>query len=590
MDFVEHLKSSVDIVKVIGEYVRLRRAGSGPRYVGLCPFHTERTPSFSVHQTHQYFKCFGCGLGGDVIRFVMEIERLSFYEALKLLAERHGIPMPRQEYSDAETRLRAALYQMHEIAARVFRGNLEGPAGGEARRYLAARGVGGDVAAEFGLGLADRSGSDLVRRFEREGFSPEQMEASGLVLRREGGGFYDRFRGRLMFPIHSESGKIIAFAGRALSPADEPKYMNSPETPIYRKSHVLYNLHRAKDAIRREDRSILVEGYMDVIGLEASGVRGVVASCGTALTAAQVRLLRRHSENIVLSFDPDAAGGAAAERSIQVLLEEGLRVRVLDLEGDLDPDEFVRRAGPEAYRQRLAKAPGYFYWLADRARARYDVRTPEGRAGALRLLLPAVQRVPDRLERAAIASEIAAHLGVETGLLVEHFRKAAIQRNEQAMREAAEPVRPLEKILLNALLASAEIRQEILPQLRSALVVERFVTARIFQALLALCGEGEDRFSFAALEGRLEERERELLASVIFADEVGEEACSLEQARACLERLVTEERAAQRAALRARVREAERAGDLAEALRLTEELSRLEATQRRTEPGASVVQ
>ncbi len=589
MDFVEHLKASVDIVKVVGEYVRLRRAGSGPRYVGLCPFHTERTPSFSVHQTHQYFKCFGCGMGGDVIRFVMEIERLSFHEALKWLAERHGIPMPRREYSDAETRLRAALYQMHEIAARVFRANLEGPAGSDARSYLAGRGVSADVAAEFGLGLADRSGSDLVRRFEREGFSAEQMEASGLVLRREGGGFYDRFRGRLMFPIHNESGKLIAFAGRALSSADEPKYINSPETPIYRKSHVLYNLHRAKDAIRREDRSILVEGYMDVIGLEAAGVRSAVASCGTALTASQVRLLRRHSENIVLSFDPDAAGGAAAERSIQVLLEEGMRVRVLDLEGDLDPDEFVRRAGPQAYRERLARAPGYFYWLADRARARYDVRTPEGRAGALRFLLPAVQRVPDRLERAAIASEIAAQLGVETGLLVEHFRKAAIQRSERAMQDAVEPVRAVEKMLLNALLSSAEVRKEIVPRLRSMALVERFVTAPIFRALFALCGE-EDRFSFAALEGRLEERERELLASVIFADEVGEEAYSLEQARACLERLMAQERAAERAALRARVREAERAGDLAEALRLTEELSRLEKAERRPEPGASVVQ
>ncbi|MCS6953551.1 MAG: DNA primase [Bryobacterales bacterium] len=589
MDFVEHLKSSLDIVKVIGEYVRLKRAGSGPRYVGLCPFHTEKTPSFSVHQGHQFYKCFGCGAGGDVIRFVMEIERLSFFEALKLLAERYGIPMPQREYSDAETRLRAAVYRMHEIAAQVFRGHLEGPEGAEARRYLESRGVDPGIAAEFGLGLADRSGTDLVRRFEREGFSAEQMDASGLVLRREGGGFYDRFRGRLMFPIHSESGKVIAFAGRALSAEDEPKYMNSPETPIYRKSHVLYNLHRAKDAIRRLDRSILVEGYMDVIGLEAAGVRGVVASCGTALTASQVRLLRRHSENVVVNFDPDAAGGAAAERSIQVLLEEGLRVRVLELEDGLDPDEFVRRAGAEAYGDRLTKAPGYFYWLADRARAKYDVRTAEGRAGALRFLLPAVHRVSDRLERAAIASEIAAHLGVETGLLVEHFRKAAVQRSDQPLRQAVEPVRPVEKILLNALLASEEARRELIPQLRGMRQVAHFVTGRIFQALFALAESGQ-AFSFAALEGRLEERDRELLASVIFADETGEEACSLEQARACVARLAAEERAAQRAALRARVREAERAGDLAEALRLTEELNRLERSERRSGTVAGVVQ
>lgn len=589
MDFVEHLKSSLDIVKVIGEYVRLKRAGSGPRYVGLCPFHTEKTPSFSVHQTHQFYKCFGCGAGGDVIRFVMEIERLSFYEALKLLAERYGIPMPQREYSDAETRLRAAVYRMHEIAFGAFRTNLEGPAGAEARRYLEGRGVDSELAGEFGLGLADRSGNDLVRRFEREGFSPEQMEASGLVLRREGGGFYDRFRGRLMFPIHSESGKIIAFAGRALSPGDEPKYMNSPETPIYRKSHVLYNLHRARDVIRRQDRSILVEGYMDVIGLEAAGVRGVVASCGTALTASQVRLLRRHSENIVVNFDPDEAGGAAAERSIQVLLEEGMRVRVLELEGGLDPDEFVRKAGSQVYEQRVAQAPGYFYWLADRAQAKYDVRTAEGRAAALRFLLPAVHRVSDRLERAAIAAEIAAHLGLETGLLVEHFRKAAVQRSDHPLRNAVEPLRPVEKILLNSLLASEEARRELVPRLRAMPQAARFATARIFQALFALAESGEE-FSFGALEGRLEERDRELLATVIFADEAGEEACSLEQARACLERLVAEEKAARRAELRARVREAERAGDLAEALRLTEELNRIERSEGRPGAAAGVVQ
>jgi DNA primase len=300
MDFVEHLKSSVDIVKVIGEYVRLRRVGTGSRYMGLCPFHTEKTASFSVHQTHQFYKCFGCGAGGDVLKFVMEIERLSFYEALRLLADRNGIPMPkRADYSDDETRLRAAVFQMHEIAAKAFRANLNSPGGTQARKYLAKRSVSPELAEEFGLGYSDRSGQDLVRRFQREGISHEQMEASGLVLKRhDGSGFYDRFRGRLMFPIHSESGKVIAFGGRALVAEDEPKYMNSPETAIYKKGYVLYNLHRAKETIRKEDRTILVEGYMDVIGVHAAGVRGVVASCGTALTATQVKILKRHSEKI----------------------------------------------------------------------------------------------------------------------------------------------------------------------------------------------------------------------------------------------------------------------------------------------------
>jgi DNA primase len=253
MDFIEQLKSSVDIVRVVGEYVRLKRAGAGPRYTGLCPFHHEKTPSFSVHSTHQFYKCFGCGAGGDVIKFVMEIERLTFWEAVKLLAERNGIPLPRQsEHADEETRRRAALYEMHELAGRLFRELLDSPAGREARGYLERRGVSRATAEEFGLGLSDRGGQMLVRAFERAGFAHELMEQSGLVLRRnDGTGFYDRFRGRLMFPIHSESGKLIGFGGRALAEGDEPKYLNSPETPIYRKSQVLYNLNRARKAMRR---------------------------------------------------------------------------------------------------------------------------------------------------------------------------------------------------------------------------------------------------------------------------------------------------------------------------------------------------
>src|SRR6266852_1986919 len=353
MDFVEQLKSSVDIVHVIQEYVRLRKAGP-TRFSGLCPFHNEKTPSFSVHAAHQFYKCFGCGAAGDVLKFVMEMERLSFYEALKLLAERHGIPMPkRSEYSDPETKLRAALYQMHELAEEAFRANLDGPAGVETRAYLERRGVAPVTVAEFKLGYAERSGRGLVRLFEKHNFSGEQMEKSGLVVKREDGSFYDRFRHRLMFPIHNESAKIIAFGGRALDPAEQAKYLNSPETPIYRKSYVLYNLHRAKQGIRQADRVVLVEGYMDVIGVYASGVHEVVASCGTALTPHQVQAMKRHSDKIVLNFDPDAAGAKAAERSINLLLEEGMHVRILALDGGLDPDEYCKQRGAEAYLAKL---------------------------------------------------------------------------------------------------------------------------------------------------------------------------------------------------------------------------------------------
>ena len=370
MDFVEQVKSSVDIVKVVGEHVRLKKMGGTGRYQGLCPFHQEKTPSFSVHASHQYYKCFGCGVGGDVFKFVQEMERISFFEALKLLAERNGIPMPkRNEYTDPESKLRNSLFDMHEMAAQLYRQNLNGAAGSEARAYLARRGVTPALAEEFGLGVSADSWDQLTRRLQDERYTAEQLEASGLAgKRQEGSGFYDRFRGRLMFPIHNESGKVIGFGGRAMKPGDEPKYLNSPETSVYRKSFVLYNLHRAKDAMRKGEQAILVEGYMDVIGVYSAGVREVVASCGTSLTNTQVRAIKKHTDHITVNFDPDNAGANAAERSIQMLLEEGLRVRVVELEGGLDPDEYVKQNGADAYREKLKHAPGYFHWLADRTR------------------------------------------------------------------------------------------------------------------------------------------------------------------------------------------------------------------------------
>ncbi|HEY2012891.1 MAG TPA: DNA primase, partial [Bryobacteraceae bacterium] len=378
MDFAAQLKSSIDIVGVIQEYgPRLRKAGRN--YQGLCPFHNEKTPSFSVSAERQFYYCFGCHAKGDVINFVMEIEKVSFYEALKSLAERHGIPMPkRSQYADEDSKLRGAIFQMHEYAQENFRANLNGPMGEIARAYLSKRGVSPATIEQFGLGYSDRSGRALLRIFEQRDFSAAQLEDSGLVRKRDDGSFYDYFRHRLMFPIHNESGKIIGFGGRALAPDDNPKYLNSPKTPIYEKSHVLYNLHRAKGAIQKDDRVILVEGYMDAIGVTAAGFGAVVASCGTSLTSLQVQVIKRHTQKIAVNFDPDAPGANAAERSINMLLEEGMHIRIVELDGELDPDEYCKERGSAAYQERLEKAKGYLYWLADRARARYDVHTSEG--------------------------------------------------------------------------------------------------------------------------------------------------------------------------------------------------------------------
>ena len=577
MDFVEQLKSSIDIVKVIGEYVRLRRIGASGRWVGLCPFHQEKTPSFSVNQTRQFYKCFGCGVSGDALKFVMEVDGLTFPEALKLLAERNGIPMPkRTEYADAESKLRAALFDIHTIAARLFQSSLRGPQGAEARAYLARRGVSAEWIETFELGFSEPSGQTLVRRLAEERFTPELLESSGLLRKRsDGSGFYDAFRGRLMFPIHNESGKAIAFGGRAMREDDQPKYLNSPETPIYRKTSVLYNLHRAREGMRRTNRSVLVEGYMEAIGVYAAGVKEVVASCGTALTAPQVRALHRHADTVVVNFDPDAAGANAAERAIQLLLDESLHVKVLTLDGGLDPDEYVKQNGAEAYRAKLDSASGYFHWLADRARARFDMRGADGRMDAFKFLLPAVQKIPDKLERAAVASDVAGYLGVEPGLVLDQFRRAAAGRRAPAAHpQPRSNIPALERILLNALMSSEGVRAEVLPRL-SEEMTGGFLTREVFDVLRQMSAAGV-AITFSALDGRLAGSTQALLHEVAAADEMSDEPLSLEQAQACLRRLEGGLKKRQVDQLRARVKSAEREGRIDEALGWMAELSRLE--------------
>jgi DNA primase len=568
MDFVDRLKSQVRIEDVVGEYVKLRKSGPS-RYMGLCPFHNEKTPSFTVHVVHQFYKCFSCGAGGDVVKFVMEKEGLSFWEALKQLAERYGIPLPkRSQYSDEDSRQRGSAFEMHEMAQEAFRANLESAAGETARAYLARRGVTPETIAQFGLGYAERSGQALVRMFGKRNFPSAQMEQSGLVGKRDDGSFYDRFRNRLMFPIHNESGKVIGFGGRALAADDTPKYLNSPETAIYKKSYVLYNLHRAKETIRKQDRVILVEGYMDAIGVTAAGVANVVASCGTSLTAPQVQAMKRHSARIAVNFDPDAPGANAAERSIGLLLEEGMQVRIVELDGGLDPDEYCRERGAAQYQQRLDDAKGYFYWLADRARAKHDVRSSEGVVAVLNALLPAVEKVTDPLQRSAIANDLASYIGVPQGMVLDSFRKTAASRQEKPMERPKIALRHDERLLLNAILADEDVGKEIVGQLQQSDAVAGFASRRVFQAALSLVSAG-GRLSFENLHARLEEADQNLLAEAVLEGEPevtpGAVAAAMESIRRSQERGLRDQ-------IKARIREAERGGNWEEALRLAAEL------------------
>lgn len=581
MNFAEHLKSQLNIVDVVGQYVRLKRQGAGPRYVGLCPFHSEKTPSFGVHSALGYYKCFGCDAAGDVLNFVQQIESLTFPETLKLLADRYGIPMPeRERANDPEAQRRAVLHEMHEIAAETYQGYLRGANGAEARRYLESRGVSRAAMDEFRLGLSDASGQQLVGRLQR--FGAAALEESGLVSKRQEGGFYDRFRGRLMFPIHNESGKVIAFGGRALRQGDEPKYLNSPETKLYKKSTVLYNLHRAKSDARKNNQVILVEGYMDVIGVYSAGIQEVVASSGTSLAIEQVRTIKRQislqqasSGQIFLNFDPDPAGARSTEKYISLLLAEGLRVRVLEVPGGLDPDEYIQQNGADAYRKLLAQASSYFHWLADRARSKFDTRTAEGRIDAFKFIAPIIGLVKDRMDRSAIASEMAEYLRVDRSVVADVFRKhSAVARPPATSRDTHAGIAPNEKLLLSCLLASPDARSVILHFLAGSQLLTILDLRSVFEAALAIGEEGTS-FSLELLCQRVDPRLQRIVMELAFSDSPLKQEGAAEQAMSCLKALEAKAIQTQQEQLRGRIRELDREGNIAEALRLTNELDKL---------------
>lgn len=579
MDFKDQLKAQVSIVRVVGEWVKLRRA-SASRYSGLCPFHQEKSPSFSVSEDKGFYYCFGCKASGDVFKFVQEIEGVTFFEAMKLLAERNGIQMPaRRDLTDEATELRGALQGMYDLAGQHFQQMLASPAAELGRAYLHKRGLTRRAVEEFGIGFSDGGGATLLKKLQQSGFSLDQIEKSGLVRKRESGGHYDYFRNRLMFPIHNESGKLIAFGGRAIGD-EEPKYLNSPETALYTKKQVLYNLHRAKQPIRKTDYAVIVEGYMDVIGVSMAGVQNVVAPCGTALGNEQIKAIRRHSDKVVVNFDPDNAGANATERSIQLLLDEEMHVRVLALEGGLDPDEYVKANGPDLYRKRLEGAPRYFFWLADRARAKFDDGTAEGRMQGYRQLLePAITRIPNSLERLAVANEIAAYLGVDAGTIRDGFRKQeAVKRVEKAAPNPLAAISDSERTLLKGIFEDESVRRVVLEWLKPHPVLETLATRGLFKAMMALA-DGGGTWGFSELEARLKENDRALLAALILADKASEretEGFTAQQAAACLAALDQVWRKQEILRLDLQIKQAERDRDLTLAMQLMQERKRLE--------------
>jgi DNA primase len=470
--FVEEVRRAADIVRVISEVVSLKKMGTS--WKGLCPFHQEKTPSFNVRSEPAVFHCFGCGEGGDVFKFVMLHERVAFPEAIESLARRFGVPVPENRHEVGPDRKeREEMLALLEAAAEHFARQLWTAPGTKAREYLLGRGFKKETLERIRAGAARDSWDDLLGSL-RGRFGPRTLLAAGLVLERQGKeGHYDRFRNRAVFPILNESGKVVGFGARSLD-GSEPKYLNSPETPIYQKSRTLYGLSWARDAIRREGRIVLMEGYLDVARALEAGIEEAVATCGTSLTPGHGRLLHRFAEKVALNFDQDDAGQKAARKSFDVLLEEGLRVSVVELPEGHDPDSFVKAAGGDAYRERLLQAPDAVEWLIRRAARENDTRTPAGKGAYLNALLPVLVKIESAVERAAWIPRVVEAGGLDEQATREELRKALGGRSgtrPEVMPSAPPPpavLLPAERWLLALLTQGADGIDEALSELTEA--------------------------------------------------------------------------------------------------------------------------
>jgi len=601
-DFAYTVKQQADIVRIVGDYVKLKKDGA-QNYSGLCPFHGEKSASFKVHTTRQYYYCFGCHEKGDVFTFVQKIENITFPEAVRLVAQKLGIPLPKASYSTPgeakEARLRGQLLDVHERAVAFFQECLRRPEGARAREYLAGRGLNEEMIAKFRIGYAPDSGFLLRDRLKNE-FSEDVLRESGLFSWKEapspegapsklrlGGDFdvagpdngtlasaepttndqrpvteprptaaamYSKFRNRVMFPISSEAGKVIAFTGRTLATDEKsgPKYLNSPETPIYSKSRVLFNLDLAKEWIKKFDYAILVEGQMDCISVFAAGFQNVIASSGTAFTELQAKLLGRFGKNVVVNFDPDTAGAKATERTLGLLVEEEFQIKVLTLEQGFDPDLYIRRKGKDAYQEALRHSQKYFDYLIERARSQFPIRSAEGKKNAVNYLLPHIQRVPSRIVRDELAHEIAQKLQIDSAVLRQELRHAASTRSSSAVKAPAEAqVTDAEKILIRALASARQMRpnddhlsardgaeEEFDPARQAQFVLQNeglhrgLATESLAESLLNASSDFADVLEIPATEA-----DRRLLATILLREDEELSAEFLEAAVRALRRI-----------------------------------------------------
>ena len=584
--FIEDLKRQADIVRIVQDFVTLKKAGAN--WVGRCPFHKETKPSFSVNPSKEIFYCFGCQKGGSVFTFVMEIERVTFPEAIKIVAEKSGVALPKMEDDgrfEAHKRESDQVIELNQWALAWWQDQLQGKAARAVREYLTQRGINEETSQAFKLGFAPDSWDALSTHLRQKGATQEQLEKSGLVVRRDEGGSYDRFRGRLILPVFDAQGKPIAFGGRTLDPDGEPKYLNSPETPAYTKGRHLYGLHLTRDDIRRQGFAILVEGYLDLIVPYQFGIRNVVASLGTALTPEQVKLIGRFARKVVVNYDGDRAGVQAAKRAIETILAEDIEVKVLVLPDNADPDDFIRQHGVSEYNRRRGEAQPHIQFVIDQAVRDRNLQNPADKAAAVEEALPFVRAVSSRIQKREYFDIAMDSLRVQKDQrreLWQQVRGGASTNALAVQKVITRRVQPTvaEEKLLGLLVASDELRNIMLPRLEPT-DYEALATSAIFRAIADL-GKEDREISFDSLSEATADNSMaaEFLPRLLMSEPAESFDESLADANSCLDALRLLKLDREIDELSAQIADADRAGENDERDRLA--MKKLELSKQRS--------
>jgi DNA primase len=562
-NILEDILSRVDIVEVISGYIPLKRAGRN--FKANCPFHHEKTPSFMVSPDRQIYHCFGCGESGNAFKFLMRHERLEFPESVELLARKTGVILPEiHDSSNAGVSISSQLYKINELAALFYENNLYAPAASAARKYLIGRGIKEETAKLFRLGLSLDKWDGLINYLRLKNSALSLMEKAGLVLAKEGGGYYDRFRNRIIFPIFDIKAKVAGFGARVLDNS-LPKYVNSPETPVYTKGKCLFGLNFAKDAIRQEDFAVVVEGYLDCIIPYQEGLCNIVASSGTALTEEQIRLLKRHTHNIVMVYDGDSAGQMATLRALDMLIEEGLNVRVAPLPEGFDPDSFVRKHGIAVFKEKVKNSESLFDYKLKVLKSQYNAKEIEGKAKISSEMLPTISKFTHAVLKSEYLKKLADELNVNENALLQEIGKlkdvkpAFPAQGPYAQAKKPINVSPTEKLLIKLMLDEVElikhVRQHLEPQ-----DFQDKLTTKIVSTMYELSGQGKDINKGVLINHFGDDDILQVVCESVFMPEITEEQRE-KVVGDCIQRLKSERMKSKRQHLHDQIRDAQRSGD-----------------------------